>query len=56
MKIKSEEIFIVSNKFKNNDLKVRKEDFNKKYEIYINFCEHKTWSSRFYMLYSEYIH
>lgn len=41
MRTKSEEKIVVKNVFKSVDVKKRKNDFNKKYEMYINFCENK---------------
>jgi len=41
MRMKREEKIVVKNVFKSVDVKKRKNDFNKKYEMYINFCENK---------------
>ncbi len=41
MRKKKEEILISKNIFKAENVDIRKHDFNKKYENYINFCENK---------------
>ena len=41
MKTKSEVIIKVTNTFKTEDTEDRKNEFNKRYESYINFCENK---------------
>ena len=41
MKVKKDEKLIVKSVFKNENIQMRKADFNKRYEAYINFCESK---------------
>lgn len=39
MKVKKNEKLVVKSVFKNDNIQMRKIDFNKRYEAYINFCE-----------------
>lgn len=41
MKVKKNEKLVVKSVFKSQNMQLRKNDFNKKYEAYINFCESK---------------
>lgn len=42
MSKKNEAMFVAKNIFKEKDCDIRKIEFNKCYERYINFCENKT--------------
>lgn len=39
MKVKKSEKLVVKSVFKSEDIQMRKNDFNRKYESYINLCE-----------------
>ncbi len=41
MKVKKNEKLVVKSIFKSENIQMRKIDFNKRYETYINFCEDK---------------
>ena len=51
MKVKKNEKLVVKSVFKSENIQMRKIDFNKRYETYINFCEGKIWNPFLCVLY-----